>query len=1036
MNKRFFIAFLIALPFLWLGSWTVGAWVAAQKPPALVNPVQNLPAWVNPNQNPPDGNLPGPVWLLPSASTDQQTGKINISGAGAFGSYGTFGSYILATAGSFSSPTAYNSEATVSAIQTVAAKKAVYAVASNSASYAVYGLATNATSWAGYFNERVFAKKYCLGDPVAPDCIDSWGQGGIGSDTFWNRQGATKNIFKAKIDNSLDGIVAIGTDTPSTTFPFTDQVKLGIFGNSPRIYLDGNTAAGAPAGNPEIDFKLSSSANDHWAIYADENTRNFVWWSKETASATAGANKLALTPQGVMVFYGWQAQGGVLKVTISGTGSGTVKSDPSGINCSSGTCERVFALGTSVTLTAAPATGSVFAGWSGSGCSNASTTCTVIIAANTPVSATFMIPDTPTVTTGTAPESTRANVPKYSIKLHGSFNVKYTVLSSTNASSAFFLYYNNSPSTCGSTGSNVVIPAFSFVDSHVAGDRSKDYDYSIVVGDNEASSLKPDTTYYYCAVLRYLTADNSIKTVYGAVQSFTTNNLTQPATNVSNNSATLNGLAYNNTLSGAQGWFRYSGSNPGACNDTFGTRAPGSGGTNLDTTTTSQSYNQTISGLNAVTTYYYCAIAENSVGKAYGSVLQFTTTSTSTAPTVSSPTATSIASTTATLGANITSNGGASITARGTCWGTGGAPTSNCAPEGGTATGVFTQARTDLTAGTKLFYRGYATNSVGTGYSSDGSFFTEPANQASNITFPSVGINTMTVNWTRGSGDGVIVLMKSGSAVNSDPQDGTYTYTANAAFASGTQIGTGNYVVYRGTGTSVAVTALTGSTTYYVAVYEYKGDVNTSGADQGTNYKTPAVTGNRTTANDTIAPSIPSLTATVVSSSQINLNWTASTDNVAVTGYKIERCQGAGCTNFSQIAIITSGTSYNSTGLTASTSYSYRVRAYDAAGNHSEYSNTASATTLAAPTYTLTVKKYDTMTYEFISAGLVTSSPSGIDCGSVCAYNFSGTVTLTANNTRGYSFQDWSNCDSPSGNICYMNMTTNKEVTANYQSNF
>src|SRR5262249_41471128 len=58
------------------------------------------------------------------------------------------------------------------------------------------------------------------------------------------------------------------------------------------------------------------------------------------------------------------------------------------------------------------------------------------------------------------------------------------------------------------------------------------------------------------------------------------------------------------------------------------------------------------------------------------------------------------------------------------------------------------------------------------------------------------------------------------------------------------------------------------------------------------------------------------------------------------------RCQGSGCSNFTQIATPT-GTSYNDTGLAASTSYSYRVRATDAAGNLSGYSNTASATTQA-----------------------------------------------------------------------------------------
>ncbi|HCC04798.1 TPA: hypothetical protein DEP58_00650 [Patescibacteria group bacterium] len=90
---------------------------------------------------------------------------------------------------------------------------------------------------------------------------------------------------------------------------------------------------------------------------------------------------------------------------------------------------------------------------------------------------------------------------------------------------------------------------------------------------------------------------------------------------------------------------------------------------------------------------------------------------------------------------------------------------------------------------------------------------------------------------------------------------------------------------------------------------------------------------------DTTPPSVPSLTATAVSSSQINLSWTASTDNVGVTGYKIYR-------NGTYLTTTTS-TSYNNTGLTASTAYSYRVSAIDAAGNESSQSTAKSATTLA-----------------------------------------------------------------------------------------
>src|SRR6266568_2354397 len=95
---------------------------------------------------------------------------------------------------------------------------------------------------------------------------------------------------------------------------------------------------------------------------------------------------------------------------------------------------------------------------------------------------------------------------------------------------------------------------------------------------------------------------------------------------------------------------------------------------------------------------------------------------------------------------------------------------------------------------------------------------------------------------------------------------------------------------------------------------------------------------------DTQPPTAPSNLTATVSGSQINLSWTASTDNVGVTGYLVERCQGAGCTTFAQIATPAS-TTYNDTGLTAATSYSYRVRATDAANNLSPYSTTATATT-------------------------------------------------------------------------------------------
>jgi fibronectin type 3 domain-containing protein len=98
---------------------------------------------------------------------------------------------------------------------------------------------------------------------------------------------------------------------------------------------------------------------------------------------------------------------------------------------------------------------------------------------------------------------------------------------------------------------------------------------------------------------------------------------------------------------------------------------------------------------------------------------------------------------------------------------------------------------------------------------------------------------------------------------------------------------------------------------------------------------------------DTQAPSAPAgLAASVASSSEVDLTWTPSTDNVGVANYLIERCQGSGCTSFAQIGTTTTA-SFSNTGLAASTTYLYRVRATDAAGNLSGYSNIASGTTQA-----------------------------------------------------------------------------------------
>ncbi|HEX4104025.1 MAG TPA: fibronectin type III domain-containing protein [Candidatus Paceibacterota bacterium] len=136
------------------------------------------------------------------------------------------------------------------------------------------------------------------------------------------------------------------------------------------------------------------------------------------------------------------------------------------------------------------------------------------------------------------------------------------------------------------------------------------------------------------------------------------------------------------------------------------------------------------------------------------------------------------------------------------------------------------------------------------------------------------------------------------------------------------------------TPTAYASTGLSPATTYAytVAAFDAAGNVSAQ------SYLVQAAT----LAADTTPPSIPHyFYATPVSASEIDLTWQASTDNVGVVGYYLDR-------NGGEIAALGSATStsYQDTGLATDTTYSYTVQAYDASGNISA-PNTVSATTLA-----------------------------------------------------------------------------------------
>src|SRR5258708_5994900 len=161
---------------------------------------------------------------------------------------------------------------------------------------------------------------------------------------------------------------------------------------------------------------------------------------------------------------------------------------------------------------------------------------------------------------------------------------------------------------------------------------------------------------------------------------------------------------------------------------------------------------------------------------------------------------------------------------------------------------------------------------------------------------------------------------------------------AGAGCTTFTKVGTSVAAAYTNTG-------LTSATSYTYKVQATDAAGNLSGFSNTASAVTP----------DTVAPTAPTnLLATASSSSQIGLTWTASTDNVGVTGYLIYRCSGAGCTAFIKIGTSTTA-SFTDSGLTASTSYSYKVQATDAAANGSVFSYIASASTASSGGSSITV---------------------------------------------------------------------------------
>ena len=225
---------------------------------------------------------------------------------------------------------------------------------------------------------------------------------------------------------------------------------------------------------------------------------------------------------------------------------------------------------------------------------------------------------------------------------------------------------------------------------------------------------------------------------------------------------------------------------------------------------------------------------------------------------------------------------------------------------------------------------------------------TPPITQATVFTSSAITINSMTIGWTRGNGSKVLVVAHQGAAVNSDPVNGI-AYSANAAFGSGTQIGTGNYVVYNGIGTTVNLTALTPGTAYYYAVYEYDSTLDC--------YLTPALTANvSTTACNAVSITTQPTTSQTICLPVNNVLLTvAATIGTAPITYQWQYNNGgtwANVTNGVPIgATYTNATTDSLTinGITSAATYQYRCYLTNCISSYSATSNSASVIVSTLP---------------------------------------------------------------------------------------